>query len=132
MFANYGKVEYSEDGKVICHICGKSFNKLLTHVWQAHGLSEKEYKLKFGLDLYKGLISENTKLKLQEAVKNNYDLVVTQNLVKNGKKSRFEKGSSGRTIDKISPQTYERLKNQWWSGKFKKKEGESNEKNKET
>lgn len=34
-----GEVKYREDGKPICHICGRSFNKLMLHVYQVHNMT---------------------------------------------------------------------------------------------
>lgn len=121
----YGEVRYSPEGKPICHICGKAYNKLLSHVWQRHGIMEKDYKKKFGLDLYKGIIAKSTKAKLQKSIEEHYGLVVKQNLIKAGKKTRFHTGMVGRTLDKISAQTMTRLKNIDWHGKFKGDQGNS-------
>ena len=116
----YGEINYSPDGKPICHICGKAYKKLLSHVCQRHELTEKDYKKKFGLDLHKGIISKSTKTKLQKSVREHYSSVVQQNLIGAGQKTRFELGTVGRTLDKISAQTMSRLKNIDWHGKFKK------------
>lgn len=105
-----GKVHYDEKGNPRCHICGKSYKKVLSHVWQKHGMSAEEYKKKFGLDLNKGLICEETRKTLQQHIKNNYNKVVTENLINKGKNTRFEKGSKGRTADQVSLQTLNRLK----------------------
>lgn len=116
-----GEVGYSPDGKVICHICGKSFNKVLNHAQQYHGISSVEYKKEFGLDIGKGLISNSTKKKLQAAVQKHYDVVVRENLVRNGEKTRFLKGSSGRTKDKVSLQCYKSLSTRFKNVRPRKK-----------
>lgn len=107
----FGRVEHDAEGKPICHICGKSFHKLLAHVWQKHGMTAKEYKETFGLNTTCGIISDKTKKKLQRSVKKHYELVVIKNLIEGGKKTRFKKGSKGRTKDKLSEQERLRLKN---------------------
>lgn len=99
-----GEVKYSPDGKVICHICGKAFNKVLSHATQYHGIQALDYKKEFGLNLGKGLISDSTKLKYQTSIELNYDTVVIENLIKRGEKTRFIVGSPGRTADKVSLQ----------------------------
>lgn len=43
-----GEVSY-DDGKVICHICGMAFTKLMEHVKRKHHMTEKEYRQEFGL-----------------------------------------------------------------------------------
>lgn len=106
----YGVIEYDEDGKPICEICGKAFKRVLTHARQKHDITEKEYKKQFGFDLKKGICSkesaEATRIKTLE----NYDKVIKDNLLKGGIKSRFQPGAKGRTKDKVSAQTRMMLK----------------------
>lgn len=107
---NYGEIEYDDRGYPICHICGKSFKKLMSHVTQKHGLTALEYKKEFGLDVSKGIMcKESTELARARALEN-YDLVIKKNLLEKGAATRFVDGSKGRTIDKVSPQTMIRLK----------------------
>lgn len=106
---HYGEVVYDANGNPICHICGKGFRKLLSHVWQKHELYGNEYKEMFGLDKKKGIMSEEAKELLRQRVKENYDKVVTKNLLKGGEGSRFKAGGTGRTKDKISEQTRRQL-----------------------
>ena len=109
---HYGEVIHDKNGNVVCHICGKSYKKLLTHVWQTHGYTKQEYKLMFGLDQSKGLIADSTREKLQNAVAKHYDVVVKTNLIKHGSNTRFTEGHGGRTRDKVSEQTRRVLVNQ--------------------
>lgn len=44
-----GRVERDPDGKVICHICGRSYKRLGSHVHESHNMTIDEYKEKFGL-----------------------------------------------------------------------------------
>lgn len=106
-----GEVKYAPDGLVICHICGRAYKKLMAHVWQTHGIYEKDYKREFGLNVSKGLICDETKERLQKSVERHYEKVVEKNLIKGGKKSRFRLGSIGRTRNKLSLQEYNRLVN---------------------
>jgi hypothetical protein len=111
----YGEIAYSPDGKPICHICGKAYKKPLTHAWQIHGLTEKEYKKEFGLDVTVGILSEESRELARKRVYENYDVAIAENLLKKGKKTRFKKGSQGRVKEKVSEQTrralVERIKN---------------------
>ena len=45
----HGRIEHDEDGKVICHICGRSYTRLGSHVKESHDMSIEEHKKKFGL-----------------------------------------------------------------------------------
>ena len=120
-----GIIRYDKDGLPICEICGGSFDRLLAHVRQKHFIAAREYKITYGLDVKKGITSRRSAEKSRQAVMENYDKVVGENLLKGGEGSRFEKGSKGRTRDQVSEQTRkvlsERLKNQ--SINFKRESG---------
>ena len=45
----HGRIRHDENGKVICHICGRSYTRLGSHVKESHDMSIEEYKEKFGL-----------------------------------------------------------------------------------
>ena len=98
---NKGEVVYDEEGKPICHICGRAFKKLASHAYNRHKISASDYKEMFGLNNTKGLIAESTREILREHSKNNYDKVVKENLIKKGENSRFKNGDKGRTKDKV-------------------------------
>lgn len=96
-----GEVAYDEQGRPICHVCGRAFNRVTSHANNAHGLSAYEYKEKFGLNNNTGLLIESTKNKLRNHIKNNYKKVVEDNLINKGKKYRFEDGHEGRPLSKV-------------------------------
>lgn len=108
MYGKYGEVSYKY-GKPVCHICGKYFDKLMTHVRQKHNMTAYEYKKEFGLDVTKGIVSERYKELKRQKVMEHYDLCIKQNLIKKGAGTRYQKGSPGRTRDKMSYQTKMRL-----------------------
>jgi hypothetical protein len=107
---SYGIIEFDESGKPICEICKKSFNRVISHVRQVHNMNEREYKITYGFDLKKGICSKNSSTKTREKTLSNFDKCVSKNLIINGKKYRFVKGSEGRTKEKVSEQTKIRLK----------------------
>ena len=45
----HGRIKYDANGKVICHICGRAYTRLGSHVKESHNMSIEEYKEKFGL-----------------------------------------------------------------------------------
>ena len=106
----YGKVEYNEDGNPKCEICGKYFKRVLNHVRQVHDLNEREYKIKFGFDLTKGICSQEISEKTRAKTLENYEVCIASNLKIKGSESRFFNGSIGRTKDKVSEQTRIMLK----------------------
>lgn len=101
----FGIIEYNAEGKPKCELCGKCFDRVLSHVRQKHAMTEREYKVMFGFDLIKGITSLESKLKSRQAVLNNYEKVVEANLLHNGSKTRFKKGSEGRKREVVSQQT---------------------------
>ena len=42
-------IKYDINGKVICHICGRAYTRLGSHVKESHDMTIEEYKEKFGL-----------------------------------------------------------------------------------
>lgn len=106
---SYGKIEYNQDGKPKCEICGDYFNRVATHVRQKHEINEKEYKRSFGFDLIKGICSKESSEKTRIKTLNNYNKCIEKNLIKNGLKTRFNEGHKGRTKDMVSEQTKKRL-----------------------
>ena len=62
-----------------------------------------------------GILSEESRELARKRAYENYDVVIVENLLKKGKKTRFKKGSQGRVKEKVSEQTrrvlVERIKN---------------------
>lgn len=119
----YGVIEYNEDGEPMCEICGSHFKRVIAHARQKHHLSEREYKLQFGLNVKKGICSKESAEKSRERVLANYEQCIGKNLQLLGEKTRFKFGSEGRTQDKVSEQTrlmlVDRAKNNMSQGKRK-------------
>lgn len=53
----YGVLDADEEGRLICHECGRSWLHLGTHVRQAHGLMPAEYRDSHGLGVSTSLVS---------------------------------------------------------------------------
>ena len=47
--AEHGRIKHDATGKVICHICGRAYTRLGSHVKESHGITIEEYKEEFGL-----------------------------------------------------------------------------------
>lgn len=45
----HGRIKHDATGKVICHICGRAYTRLGSHVKESHDMTIEEYKEKFGL-----------------------------------------------------------------------------------
>lgn len=44
-----GKIEYDYRGYVVCHICGRAYKRLGSHIKESHNMTITEYKAKFEL-----------------------------------------------------------------------------------
>lgn len=62
-----GEIHYDEEGRILCHICGRGFNSLTPHLRDKHGMTKDEYKEQFGLNRGTSLVSEKTKEKLRQS-----------------------------------------------------------------
>ena len=45
----HGRIKHDTTGKVICHICGRAYTRLGSHVKESHDMTIEEYKEMFGL-----------------------------------------------------------------------------------
>lgn len=106
---HYGELIYNAQGLLVCHICGRAFKKLGAHIWNSHHILTRTYCEMYGLDLGKGLCSEEHRELLRENVMKHYDEVVGKNLIQGGVETRFCPGSEGRPKEKVSEQTRRRL-----------------------
>lgn len=46
---NPGEIAYDSRGFVICHICGRAYKRLGSHIKESHHMTISEYKKEFGL-----------------------------------------------------------------------------------
>ena len=106
---HYGEIIKTPDGKIVCHICGNAYTKLGSHVFQKHNMTSREYKEMFGLEVGRGLITEEHRQHLKSQVMRNYDKVVADNLIKGGAGTRYKVGGAGRPKSKLSEQTLRKL-----------------------
>ena len=95
-----------KNGKIQCLICGKFFRRVCRHAQQTHGVTAREYKEEFGLDVKKGILTRADREHMEEKTRSNGTI---KNL-KAGEEFRFEKGVSNNYTR--SPQTVERLRKQ--------------------
>lgn len=67
-----GFIMHGDDGKVICHICGRAYVRLGSHIRESHNMTINQYKKIYGL---------NYSAKTTEA---SYSAVMRENAYKNG------------------------------------------------
>ena len=60
-----GEVHYDKYGRLICHECGRAYNKLTPHLMSIHNITAQEYKEKWGLNKTFKLTSENFKQRMR-------------------------------------------------------------------
>ena len=85
----FGVLLTTPDGKLICHICGESFNDLSKHAYQRHKIRADEYRTRFGLNKSQALISKESATKRKENVLRHPELI--EKLKENTKNTRFQK-----------------------------------------
>ncbi len=51
----FGMLDEDDEG-LLCHECGHRFQHLGLHVWKAHGLTAREYRMAHGLLRSRGLV----------------------------------------------------------------------------
>lgn len=105
-----GEIHIDGDGDLICHVCGKAYGKLGSHIALSHKITAQQYKKRFGIPSGFGLCRDELKDVLRDHVAENYEQCVTKNLVKHGENTRFKKGSGGRTKEMVSLFTRRQLR----------------------
>lgn len=108
-----------DDKKVQCLICKKYYVQVGSHIVQVHGVTAREYREAYDLEVKKGTVPGwYRELKGDQALENG-----TFKNLKVGKKFWFKKGDKKAGRYKRSPVTIDRLKNlkQNYKNKLKKK-----------
>lgn len=86
-----GTIAYDDQGKIICHICGKSFVRLGSHIKESHGITIAEYKERFGLCHRARTTEKSYSDIMRRHAKNNS---MDQQLIESGKMTRIQKGDT--------------------------------------
>ena len=63
----YGVLDVDEEGRLICHECGRSWRHLGTHARQAHGLMPADYRASHGLGMSTPLVSSALADRMRQA-----------------------------------------------------------------
>lgn len=92
-----GRLEYAENGKVICHICGRAFTRLGSHIRESHAMTIKDYKAKFELCNS----TKTTEKGYSQVMRQNaYEHGMPEQLTKFGKSTRIKKGETDKRKNK--------------------------------
>lgn len=118
--ANRAKIASVKDpNKCQCLICKGWYVQVGSHVSQVHGITARQYREQFNLEVKRGTTPKwYRKLKGEEALDNG-----TFENLKAGEKFRFEKGQEGVGVYKRSPVTIERLKDNALMNRGKRVDG---------
>lgn len=88
---DHGRIEYDVNGKVICHICGRAYIRLGSHIKESHNMTIAEYKEKFGLCKRTKTTEKIYSDKMADSAKqNNMDI----QLIISGKNTRIKEGDT--------------------------------------
>lgn len=63
-----GIISYDDEGRLVCHICGRAYDRLASHLRYKHKITQQEYKEEFGLNRTVKLTSENHREHLRKNV----------------------------------------------------------------
>lgn len=100
------KASVRDPHKVQCLICSKWYVQLGSHTVQVHGVSGREYRENFDLEVKRGTVPEwYRKLKGEQAIENG-----TYKNLKKGAVYRYKRGDTEAGRYKRSPITMQRLK----------------------
>lgn len=83
-----GSIYYAPNGDPICHICGKAMRKLGSHIALAHKITQQEYRERFGLYHNTKLANSDYQDTMRKYNKQYSEIVVKDNLLKNGINTR--------------------------------------------
>ena len=70
----YGILDTSDDGRLICHECGRTYLHLGTHVVGAHQLTAEEYRVAHGLALTQRLVAQVVSEKMSHSWERHRDM----------------------------------------------------------
>ena len=94
-----GKIEHDYRGYVICHICGRAYKRLGSHVRESHKMTTAEYKEKFGLCNNARTTEKNYSAHMHELAYK-YDMPTRLQIV--GQGTRIQKGNKDKRFGKKS------------------------------
>lgn len=94
---NRGEITYDNRGFVICHVCGRAYRRLGSHIRESHGITISEYKEIFGLCNNSRTTEANYSQHMRDlAYKNNMPAL----LIKVGESTRIKRGEKDRRLGK--------------------------------
>ena len=99
LLPEHGKIEHDCRGFVICHICGRAYKRLGSHIKESHEMSIAEYKEIFGL-CNNARTTEKTYSEQMRILAYKYDM--HERLKVLGENTRIKKGENDKRKGKKS------------------------------
>lgn len=87
----HGRIEYDINGKIICHICGRAYSRLGSHIKESHNMTTAEYKKQFGLCARTKTTTEDYSAVMKMHANKHK---MGERLMKAGENTRFKKGDN--------------------------------------
>lgn len=92
-----GKIEYDHRGYVVCHICGKAYKRLGSHIKESHNMSIAEYKAEFELCNNARTTEKNYSTHMHDLA---YKYEMPKRLQISGQSTRIKKGERDKRLGK--------------------------------
>lgn len=92
-----GKIEYDHRGYVICHICGRAYKRLGSHIKESHDMTIAEYKAKFELCNSSKTTERNYSQHMHDLA---YKHDMPKQLIITGYATRVKKGENDKRLGK--------------------------------
>lgn len=92
-----GKIEYDYRGYVVCHICGRAYKRLGSHIKEWHNMSIAEYKAEFELCNNARTTEVNYSAHMHDLA---YKYDMPKRLQVAGKATRIKKGENDKRLGK--------------------------------
>ena len=92
-----GKIAHDHRGYVICHICGRAYKRLGSHIKESHGMSISEYKAEFELCNNARTTERNYSAHMHKLA---YKYDMPNRLQETGKATRIKKGERDKRLGK--------------------------------
>lgn len=87
----HGRIAYDANGRVICHICGRAYTRLGSHVKESHEMTIDGYKEMFGL-CKRSRTTESSYSNMMHNYSEKYNM--SERLTEAGKGTRIKKGDT--------------------------------------
>lgn len=92
-----GKIVYDHRGYVVCHICGRAYKRLGSHIKESHNMSITEYKAEFELCNNAKTTEKNYSEHMHHLA---YKYDMPNRLQETGKATRIKKGERDKRLGK--------------------------------